>query len=239
MGMTEYEDEPVEGLPEHLPEGETMVWQGRPTVAAMAKRVFYIPHLAVYFGLLIAGHTIYRLMEGVSAAQVMGTFVWQAGLATTVVVLLLWLARAYARSVLYTLTSERLVIRSGVALPMMVNIPIEQITAADLRVYRDGTGDILLKASADRKLYWVLLWPNVSAWYSRPVRPLLRGVPEPQSAARSVCRRRQPALPGDDRIDYRSNGGARCGRSVTGGLSDLWKGGRSGRGNHSDTQWSG
>ena len=94
MGMTEYEDEPVEGLPEHLPEGETMVWQGRPTVAAMAKRVFYIPHLAVYFGLLIAGHTVYRLMEGVSAAQVMGTFVWQAGLATTVVVLLLWLAPA-------------------------------------------------------------------------------------------------------------------------------------------------
>ena len=34
MGMTEYEDEPVEGLPEYLPEGETMVWQGRPTAAA-------------------------------------------------------------------------------------------------------------------------------------------------------------------------------------------------------------
>ena len=75
MGMTEYEDEPVEGLPDFLPEGETMVWQGRPTVAAMARRVFFIPPLALYFGLLIAGHTVYRLMEGVSAAQVMGTFV--------------------------------------------------------------------------------------------------------------------------------------------------------------------
>ena len=53
MGMTEYEDEPVEGLPEHLPEGETMVWQGRPTAAAMGKRVFYIRHLTLYFGLLI------------------------------------------------------------------------------------------------------------------------------------------------------------------------------------------
>ncbi|MBL6696935.1 MAG: PH domain-containing protein [Luminiphilus sp.] len=183
MGMTEYEDEPVEGLPERLPDGETMVWQGRPTVAAMAKRVFYIPHLALYFGLLIAGHTVYRLMEGVSAAQVMGTFVWQAGLAVFVLVLLAWLARAYARSILYTLTSERLVIRSGVALPMMANIPIEQIIAADMRVYRDGTGDILLKPVADRKLYWVLLWPNVSAWYSRPVRPLLRGLPDLQRAA--------------------------------------------------------
>lgn len=183
MGMTEYEDEPVEGLPDFLPEGETMVWQGRPTVAAMARRVFFIPHLALYFGLLIAGHTVYRLMEGVSAAQVMGTFVWQAGLAATVVVLLAWLARSYAASVMYTLTSERLVIRSGVALPMMVNIPIEQITAADMRVYRDGTGDIVLTPIADRKLHWVLLWPNVSAWYSRPIRPLLRGLAEPHRAA--------------------------------------------------------
>ncbi len=183
MGMTEYEDEPVEGLPDYLPEGETMVWQGRPTVAAMARRVFFIPHLALYFGLLIAGHTVYRLMEGVSAAQVMGTFVWQAGLATTVLVLLAWLARSYAASVMYTLTSERLVIRSGVALPMMVNIPIEQITAADMRVYRDGTGDIVLTPVADRKLHWVLLWPNVSAWYSRPIRPLLRGLAAPHRAA--------------------------------------------------------
>ena len=183
MGMTEYEDEPVEGLPDFLPEGETMVWQGRPTVAAMARRVFFIPHLALYFGLLIAGHTVYRLMEGVSAPQVMGTFVWQAGLAATVLVLLAWLARSYAASVMYTLTSERLVIRSGVALPMMVNIPIEQITAADMRVYRDGTGDIVLTPVADRKLHWVLLWPNVSAWYSRPIRPLLRGLAEPHRAA--------------------------------------------------------
>lgn len=183
MGMTEYEDEPVEGLPDYLPEGEALVWQGRPTVAAMARRVFFIPHLALYFGLLIAGHAVYRLMEGVSAAQVMGTFVWQAGLAATVLVLLAWLARSYAASVMYTLTSERLVIRSGVALPMMVNIPIEQITAADMRVYRDGTGDIVLTPIADRKLHWVLLWPNVSAWYSRPIRPLLRGLAEPDRAA--------------------------------------------------------
>jgi hypothetical protein len=183
MGMTEYEDEPVEGLPDYLPEGETMVWQGRPTVAAMARRVFFIPHLALYFGLLIAGHTVYRLMEGVSGVQVMGTFVWQAGLAATVLVLLAWLARSYAASVVYTLTSERLVIRSGVALPMMVNIPIEQITAADMRVYRDGTGDIVLTPVADRKLHWILLWPNVSAWYTRPIRPLIRGLADPHRAA--------------------------------------------------------
>ena len=181
--MMEYEGEPIEGLPEVLPEGESLIWQGRPTVGAMLKRVFFVPQLAAYFGLLIGGHTIYRLTESVPVAQVLGTLVWQSGLAATVLLLLIWLARAYAKSILYTLTTSRLVIRSGVALPMMVNIPIEQIISADLRVHRDGTGDIVLSASADRQLYWVLLWPNVSAWYSRPVRPSLRGLSDPDFAA--------------------------------------------------------
>jgi hypothetical protein len=181
--MMEYEGEPIEGLPEVLPEGESLIWQGRPTVGAMLKRVFFVPQLAAYFGLLIGGHTIYRLTESVPVAQVLGTLVWQSGLAATVLLLLIWLARAYAKSILYTLTTSRLVIRSGVALPMMVNIPIEQIISADLRVHRDGTGDIVLSASADRQLYWVLLWPNVSAWYSRPVRPCLRGLSDPDFAA--------------------------------------------------------
>jgi hypothetical protein len=185
--MMEYEGEPIEGLPEALPEGESLIWQGRPTVGAMLKRVFFVPQLAVYFGLLIGGHTIYRLTESVPMAQVLGTLVWQFGLAAIVLLLLVWLARAYAKSILYTLTSGRLVIRSGVALPMMVNIPIEQIIAADLRVHRDGTGDILLRASADRQLYWVLLWPNVSAWYSRPVRPCLRGLSHPHLAAKAFA----------------------------------------------------
>ena len=70
---------------------------------------------------------------------------------------------------------------------MMVNIPIEQIISADLRVHRDGTGDILLSALADRQLYWVLLWPNVSAWYSRPVRPCLRGLSQPNLAAKAFA----------------------------------------------------
>jgi hypothetical protein len=185
--MMEYESEPVEGLPQELPEGEQLVWQGRPTEAAMAKRVFYIPYLAFYFALLICGHSIYRILDGVSTAQILGTLAWQAGLAAVVLLLLGWLARAYARSILYTLTSERLVIRSGVALPMMVNIPINQIAAADMRINRDGTGDILLRPTADKKLYWVLLWPNVSAWHSRPVRPHLRGLIDPDAAAKAFA----------------------------------------------------
>ena len=146
--MMEYEGEPIEGLPEVLPEGESLIWQGRPTVGAMLKRVFFVPQLALYFGLLIGGHTIYRLTESVPMAQVLGTLVWQSGLAATVLLLLVWLARAYARSILYTLTSARLVVRSGVALPMMVNIPIEQIISADLRVQRAHLDELKARVNA-------------------------------------------------------------------------------------------
>jgi hypothetical protein len=133
---------------------------------------------ALYFGLLIAGHTVYRLMEGVSAAQVMGTLclavrVWQSN---RIVAGFGWLSRLRKRSILYTLTSERLVIRSGVALPMMVNIPIEQVIAADCVPTGMERAIFFCSRSRTASSIGCLLWPNVSAWYSRPVRPLLRGL---------------------------------------------------------------
>jgi hypothetical protein len=38
--MNEYENEPVRGLPETLPPGETLLWQGEPDWLSMARRTF-------------------------------------------------------------------------------------------------------------------------------------------------------------------------------------------------------
>ena len=49
----EYEFEPQYGLPERLPQGEFIVWQGSPDVGALAASAFHIYKLALYFALLI------------------------------------------------------------------------------------------------------------------------------------------------------------------------------------------
>jgi hypothetical protein len=56
MSVGEYEHEPVRGLPEYLPDDETLVWQGEPDWRVMARRVFHLRSVGIYFALLIAVH---------------------------------------------------------------------------------------------------------------------------------------------------------------------------------------
>jgi len=199
--VREYEYEPINGLPENLPEGESIVWQGAPRWTALANRVFQVRTLALYFAALIGIHVVYKLMDGASSSHVWGGVSWQLTLATVSLGLLSGAAWLYARSTVYTLTNKRLVLRSGVATPMMVNLPLEKLESAGLRLCSDGTGDMLFTPTSDTKLYYMLLWPHVRLLGFRKIQPLLRGIPDAQNVARllaeTVRSEGMPALDGD------------------------------------------
>lgn len=182
--MNEYSHEPIPGLPGELPEGEQVLWQASPTWDAMAKRVFQVYTAALYFLVLIAGHLIYRIMDGAPLSMLTGTLAWQGGLALTVVSILALMAKLYASSTLYTITSRRLIIRSGLALPMIVNLPLTKVESAGLRRLRDGTGDISFLPAEGTKVFWLMLWPHVRPLHFKRVQPLLRGIEDPDAVAR-------------------------------------------------------
>ena len=50
----EHEFEPERGLPEQLPAGEQLLWQGSPEWKRLAQRAFHVRKLVVYFAALIA-----------------------------------------------------------------------------------------------------------------------------------------------------------------------------------------
>ena len=52
--MTEYDNEPIRGLPGLLPAGETILWQGAPDWRALARTAFRTRLVAGYFGMLAA-----------------------------------------------------------------------------------------------------------------------------------------------------------------------------------------
>jgi|TARA_E500000178_G_scaffold264870_1_gene262122 hypothetical protein len=182
--VIEYEYEPIPGLPGELPEGEQVLWQGTPSWESLAKRVFQVYTLSLYFIVLIVAHLIFRVMDGAPASMISGTLAWQGGLAVSVIALLGLLAHLYAKGTLYTLTNRRLVIRSGVALPMIINLPLSKVESAGLRRLRDGTGDITFLPTSDAKVYWMMLWPHVRPFHFKRVQPLLRGVEDPDVLAR-------------------------------------------------------
>ncbi len=186
--MNEYEYEPVRGLPEELPEGEEVVWRGEPTWRGLARRVFHVHALALYFAAIISAHAVYQWLQGAEVAALLGSVAWQLGLTCVALGILSLMAFAYARSTVYTVTTRRLVIRGGVAVPMMINIPWESVQSASLRQCRDGTGDIAFQMiSGTRMAHWAL-WPNVRPWHLSKVQPMLRGIEEPDAVARALAR---------------------------------------------------
>jgi hypothetical protein len=123
-------------------------------------------------------------MDGASLSVLTGTLAWQSGLALSVLVILAFMAKLYSDSTLYTITNRRLIIRSGVALPMIINLPLAKVESAGLRRLRDGTGDITFLPVEGTKVYWLMLWPHVRPLSFRRVQPLLRGIEDPDVVAR-------------------------------------------------------
>ena len=60
MIPTEYENEPVRGLPGPLPAGETIIWQGVPEWRTLARTAFHTRWIAAYFAAL----TLYGVASG-------------------------------------------------------------------------------------------------------------------------------------------------------------------------------
>ncbi len=180
---TDHEIEPVPGLPENLPSGERILWQGAPRWTGLARRAFHARTVAIYFGLLVLWRLVDGLVGGESVAALATAMAWMLALGLAGVGLLCLLAWLHAWSSLYTITNKRIVLRIGVAIPITMNLPFSVIASADFRDHGDGTGDIPIRIGGEQKVSWLLLWPNVKPWRMSRPEPMLRAVPDAQRAA--------------------------------------------------------
>lgn len=185
--MNEYEIEPVKGLPEELPAGEHMTWQGAPHWWSMARRTFKVQQSGMYFAVLIGVHQVFHYSSGGDLAGGLSSLAWQTGLAAFTLGILGGLAWLYARSTVYTMTDKRIVLRFGVAIPMMINLPFDRLHAADLRDFSDGSGDIALRLEDGERISYWALWPHARPWNFSPVVPMLRNVPDARQVAAQLA----------------------------------------------------
>lgn len=167
----EYEIEPIPGLPGNLPPGESIQWQGSPDWQTLARAVFHTRLVAVWF-IFVASLAFVGGGTGLKGAIV------TLGVASLGLGLLYFLARASARSTIYTLTNRRVVMRFGVALPKCINLPLKAIGAADVRMLGNGQIDIVLRPTQRFPLGWLQMWPHVQPWKVAQPQPMLRAVPE-------------------------------------------------------------
>ncbi len=181
--MNEYESEPIRGLPAPLPEGERLLWQGSPRWTAMANQAFHVRKIALYFAALMIWRAIDVVTAGASMMEAMLSALWLLPLAATAIGLLALLGWLTSRATVYTITSQRVVIRLGVAISLSVNIPFGLIEAAALKTRADGTGDIPLVLKRGERISYLVAWPHARPWRLRQPEPMLRAIPEAKAAA--------------------------------------------------------
>lgn len=173
----DHEGEPVPGLPERLPEGEHILWQGAPRWTSLAVRAFHVRKLAIYFGLLMLLRALESVRAGSTTIEAAADATGLLPLALLALGLVLLLARLSAGSTLYTLTNRRLVMRFGIALPMSVNVPYRMVDSASIRLFGNGCGDLPLQLADGQRLGYVVTWPHVRLGKGGKAGPMLRSVP--------------------------------------------------------------
>jgi len=183
-------------LPAPLPVGERVIWQGKPTFKGLALRSFHIREVAIYFGLLLAWRLWSNWSHGVPPADAAISALWLIAPAASAIAVLAALAWLFRRAACYTITSKRVLFQFGVALPMTMNIPFSRIANAALKTYRDGSGDIPLRVSDDKRVSYLLLWPHIRPWRLRAPEPMLSSIPDAAGVAAKLAEALFRGFPG-------------------------------------------
>ncbi len=177
MSLTrEHDYEPIPGLPDLLPEGEQIRWQGSPDWKDLAIFGLHVRKLAIYFALLLGARVVVQNNASAPMQDILVSTAILGGLAAVAVGFLTLFAWLAARSTMYTITNQRLVIRCGVTLPITTNLPFSLVESADLRVRDSGIGDLPLTLEKGSRPSWIMLWPHVRPWSMGRVQPMIRSV---------------------------------------------------------------
>ena len=159
-------------------EDETVLWEGKPDWAVLARTAFHTRLVAGYFAIFI----VIALAVGSTG----GALLTLAGGAGAIGLLygLSWIA---ARTSHYILTDRRLILNIGMAIEKSINLPLKRIGAAHLTDRGSGFGDIVIDPAKAHGLGYALLWPHARPFRYAYPQPMLRAIPDVTTVAQRLA----------------------------------------------------
>jgi len=183
MSHDDFAFEPIPGLPAELPRSESLLWQGSPDWKSLAIRAYHVRKIAVYFLALVLWRIGDGLYEGHEASAIAVSCLFLAALCLLAIGVLSLLAYLNARSAVYSITSRRVLLRHGVAVPMTMNLPLKFIDCAALKTFSNGTGDIALKLPKEQRISYLITWPHLRPGRVTRPEPSFRALRDARTAA--------------------------------------------------------
>lgn len=179
----EHEFEAAPGLPEKLPAGEHILWQGAPAWRSLGVYAFGLRSVAAYLLVMWLLQFAHLWDQGSSASDMAKYLGISAGCATLAWAMLAGFTYLVSSTTLYTLTNRRVVMRIGVVLGLTLNLPYRKITGASLKPLARGTGDLALQITADSHIAYLHLWPHARPWHFKAPQPTLRSIAQAEAVS--------------------------------------------------------
>ncbi len=177
--------EQIPGFASRLPLGERVLWVGAPDERGVARHVLHARAIAIYFSLLVIVPAV-SAPAGRHGEAALRASAWVVPLGVMTVLFLRVLARLIARSTVYALTTRRVAMRVGVALPTYFNIPLDTVESADIR-RRGDVADITFTLGGTDRIAYILLWPHARPFFFSRPRPAFRCVRDASTVAALVA----------------------------------------------------
>jgi hypothetical protein len=172
------------GLPQKPPQGEEILWQGRPNAWRLTVDSLKLYWVWGYFALL----AFYRFASAIfdhGIAVAVASIVPIIALAGAATAVLFLIGFIQARVAIYTITSERVIFRVGAATSVTLQIPFRQMQNASLDLRKSGYGTIVIEPKEDggAMLSFWYLWPHARPWVWKVPQPALRCIPDAERVA--------------------------------------------------------
>ncbi|MFN7224921.1 MAG: photosynthetic complex putative assembly protein PuhB [Paracoccaceae bacterium] len=189
----DFDFELMPGVPAGLPKGEEILWQGKPQAMALAREAYKINWILAYMLIVVVWRAGGAYADG-GTALMLATGLPYLVLAVAGYAVIYLLAWAQARASIYTITSARVIMRVGAALPVTYTIPFVRIATARLDLKPAGTGTIAIEITDGVRLSYAVLWPHLRPGFARQTQPAFRSIPDAQRVARLLADAAQAKL---------------------------------------------
>lgn len=189
----DFDFELIPGVPAGLPKGEDILWQGKPQAMALAREAYKINWIAGYMLAIVIWRAGGAYADG-GTALMLATGLPYLVLALAGYGVVYLLAFAQARASIYTITSARVILRIGAALPVTYTIPFLRIATARLDLKPSGTGTIAMEITEGMRLSYAVLWPHLRPGFAKHTQPAFRCIPDAQNVARLLADAAQAKL---------------------------------------------
>lgn len=156
-----------------IPKDEVIIWHGRPDLRRFCLTAIGIKYILVYLIIITCSiiYTRYGDFNLITFLQVLVPYLLSCCLA---IILLVIVGISQVLPTVYVITSKRVIIKSGLALIFMLNVPFDKIASIDKNHYSDGSGNISFKLISNKRVPFFASWPSVRPWYFSNPEPAFR-----------------------------------------------------------------